>query len=163
MEYLAAVPSWVDREPRAVGDYLAELSRHPAARPAVDPDWIIERAIGRTPTKDTAAGQLHACRALTEYRLDKPRAARLLDFSMSPEIVLRNPVLGAWALRAWSASQAWNKADAMAVIDAIAHADYRRAAIVGFAGRHPSTPAMLRDRARSAPEIAPVVEFALAT
>lgn len=163
LAYLVEVPSWVDRESRAVGDYLAELSHDPAARSALDPDWMMERAIGRTPEKDTAAGQLHMCRALAEYRLDANRAADLLGFATRPEVLFHNPVLGAWALRAWSASQGWNKSDAMSVVDAIAHTDYRRSAIIGFAGRQPSKPALLRDRARTAPEIAPVVELALAT
>lgn len=162
LEYLAEFPSWLDLEPRSVGDYLAELTRHATARSALDPDWLLDRAVGRTPTRDSEAGQLHICRALADYRLDGVRAPRLLDFALRPEIVLGHPMLGAWAVRAWSSSQAWNKADAMNLIDAIAHTDYRRSAIAGFAGRRPATAAGLRDRARSTREIAPAVELALA-
>lgn len=94
-----------------------------------------------------------------EVRVDRDRAGQLLEFATRQDILMSHPVLGAWAVRAWSASQGWNKADAIHLIDAIVYADYRRSAI---AGRPPATTADLRDRARSAPEIAPVVEFALA-
>lgn len=162
VEYLAEFPEWIDREPRSVGDYLSELNNRADARAALDPDWLLERAIGRTPTPATEAGQLHMCRVLAGYRLDEARGGRLLDFAMAPEILLRHPVLGAWAIRAWSASQSWSKANAMNVIDAVQHLDYRRATIVGFASRKPASPAALRDRARFDPEVAPAIEFALA-
>lgn len=161
LEYLAEFPDWVDREPRSVGDYLAELNNHADARSALDLGWLLDRAIGRTPTPTTEAGQLHMCRVLAGYRLDEARGGRLLDFAMRSDILLRHPVLGAWAVRAWSASQSWNKASAMDVVDAVQRLDYRRAAIAGFATRKPSRPAVLRERARLDPEVAPAVEFAL--
>jgi hypothetical protein len=161
LEFLAEFPNWIDREPRAVGDYVSALTRYAEARSSIDPDWLLDRAIGRAPTPDTEAGQLHMCRALVGLRLGSARAARLLDFALRPDIVLGHSVLGAWAVRAWSASQGWNKTTAMNVIDAIAHASYRRAAVVGFSERRPASENALRNRARADPEIAPAIEFAL--
>lgn len=162
VEYLTEFPEWVDREPRSVGDYLAELNHHAQTRSALDPDWLLERAIGRMPTPATEAGQLHMCRVLAEHRLDHARGRQLLDFATSRDTLMHHPVLGAWAVRAWSKSQAWNKATAMNVIEAVQHVDYRRAAVAGFATHKPSSATALRDRARFDPEIGPAVEHALA-
>jgi hypothetical protein len=141
---------------------LSELNNHADARAVLDPDWLLERAIGRTPTPATEAGQLHMCRVLAGYRLDEARGGRLLDFAMAPDTLLRHPVLGAWAIRAWSASQNWTKSSAMDVMDAVQHPDYRRATVVGFASRKPSNPAALLDRARFDPTLGPAIELALA-
>jgi hypothetical protein len=75
LAYLAERPEWLDREPRAVGDYIAALSDDSAARAAIDADWLFEAAIGRDPSEATEAGQLHACRAMAGCRLDRARSA----------------------------------------------------------------------------------------
>ena len=160
--YLVETPGWIDREPRAVGDYLAAIGSDASARRQLDPDWMVELAVGRVPSKHTEAGQLHLLRALTEYRLDPARSGRLLDFATDRDIAVGHPVLGAWAVRAWSASQGWTKPRALAVVDAYAHNDYRRSALIGFRERHPGEDRTLMSLARSEPELAPTIELALA-
>lgn len=162
LEFLSEFPHWIDRESRAVGDYLTELARNPKSRSALDPDWMLDRAIGRTPSTNASAGQLHMCRALAEYRLDRDRAKQLFDFATQSGNLRRHSVVGAWAVRAWSASNAWTKSDAMSLVDTVAVADYRRSALFGFIDRVPANTVALRDRARSTPEIGPTIEFVLA-
>jgi hypothetical protein len=65
-------------------------------------------------------------------------------------------------MRPWATSHGWSKSSATDVISAIAHNDYRRAAISGFIGRPPRSPDELRRRARLDPEISPVIGFVLA-
>ncbi len=162
IEYLAQTQSWIDREPRAVSDYLAALGSDADARQHLDPDLLLDLAVGRLPDRHTEAGQLHLLRALTEYRVDRSRSSRLLDFATRAEIALNHPVLGAWAVRAWSASQGWSRAAAQNVIEAYGYNDYRRAALIGFADRRPADARALHALARADPELAPAVAFALA-
>lgn len=163
LEFLQRRPYWLDREPRAVGDYLRALADDPHMRVALDRDWLLERAVGRTPTSLTAAGQLHACRALAGYRLDKVSAKALRDFAYERARTGEYLPLGAWAVRAWSESQGWKRSMAMHLIDEVDHQDYKRAAMMGFTRMSPGD----RDRHVSVmrtrhPEVGPVAEHLLA-
>lgn len=163
IEYLTAVPGWIDREPRSVGDYLSVLAAEPKGRRAVDVAWLLDLAVGRTPNEYTAAGQLHLCRALTTFRVGKTDATRLLDFAWRPEVLKRYPILGAWAVKAWSTSQGWNSREAIEVADSIAHVSYRRAAVAGFARNGAGTRSKKLERmAIQDPEIGPAVAQVLA-
>lgn len=101
MTYLMETPSWIDREPRSVGDYLTTIASDPSPRGEIDQDWLIECAVGREPPTLRGVGQLHLCRALTELRVDKARAKRLLDFSHRDTVLRQFPALGGCAVRAW--------------------------------------------------------------
>lgn len=157
LEYLHANPHWLDREPRSVGNYLSTLAADPTARKSLDLDWLMDRAVGRAPSKLTAAGQLHACRALTVFRVDKGRGSRLHDFAWA-RAASDNLTLGAWAVRAWAASGSWRPKAAVHLVHTLDHPDYRRAAIVGFASIPPVDAARhLEPIRRRHPETAPVV------
>jgi len=163
VEYLTALPGWIDREPRCVGDYFSVLAAEPKSRRAVDIDWLVDLAVGRTPNADTAAGQLHLFRALASYRVDKADAKRMLEFAWRRDVLARYPILGAWAVKAWSTSQGWNAREAVDLVDSIAHISYRRAAMAGFAAHGAkSSVNKLESLAHRHPEIRPVVAQALA-
>lgn len=163
VSYLMETPSWIDREPRSVGDYLAAIASEPSTRGAIDQDWLIECAVGRDPSTLTAAGQLHVCRALAELRVDKVRAKRLLDFAHDGTVLRQFPALGGWAVRAWSASGGWRPGTCMDLVHAVGHLSYGRAAVAGFAGHVPASDGVrLNALARQRPELAPAVRFALA-
>ena len=164
LEFLQATPEWIDREPRAVGDYMSALAVDKGARKKLDLDWLAELATRRPTTERSAAGQLHVCRVLAHYRLPKDRASNLLEFAWRPDVLKKYAVLGAWSVRAWALSQGWKPQEAFDIVSTVAHLSYRRAALVGFkprgAGRAASK---LNSVARSHPELAPAVRFALAT
>lgn len=163
MTYLMETPSWIDREPRSVGDYLTAIASDPSTRGEIDQDWLIECAVGRDPSTLTAAGQLHLCRALTELRIDKVRAKRLLDFAHRDTVLRQFPALGGWAVRAWSASGGWRPGTCMDVVHAVGHLSYGRAAVAGFTGHAPASEGVrLKALARQRPDLAPAVRFALA-
>lgn len=161
--YLMETPGWIDREPRSVGDYLAAIASDPSTRGAIDQDWLIECAIGRAPSAVTAAGQLHMCRALTELRVDKGRARRLIDFAHDDAVLRQFPALGGWAVRAWSTSGGWRPGTCMDLVHTVGHLSYGRAAVAGFAGHAPSSDGVRLDAlARQRPDLAPAARFALA-
>lgn len=132
LDYLQDNPDWADREPRAVADYLSALADDPTTRPALDQDWLIDQAVGRSPTKHTAAGQLHMCRVLTHCRIGKRPAEKVLDFATDYDIVRQYPTLGGWGIRAWSESQGWRPKAARELVKAFKPLVYRRAAASGF-------------------------------
>jgi Reverse transcriptase (RNA-dependent DNA polymerase) len=105
LEFLQATAEWIDREPRAVGDYMSALAVNKGARKKLDLDWLVDLATRRPTTEHSAAGQLHLCRVLAHYRLPKDRAANLLEFAWRPEVLKKYAVLGAWSVRAWALSQ----------------------------------------------------------
>jgi hypothetical protein len=154
--YLVETPSWIDREPRSVGDYLAAIASEPSVRDVIDQDWLLDRAIGREPSSQTAAGQLHICRVLTTVGVQKAAGRRLLDFAHDARVLRHYPALGSWAVRAWSTSRGWQKAPCMDVVHTVGHLNYRRAAVAGFATHSSaSRNARLDALARQAPELAP--------
>jgi hypothetical protein len=160
--YLMKTPDWIDREPRSVGDYLAAIACDPSTRGAIDQDWLIESAVGRDPSNLTAAGQLHMCRVLTEFRVDKGRARRLLDFAHDDTVLRQYPALGGWAVRAWSRSGGWRPGTCMDLVQTVGHLSYGRAAVAGFAGHgSASDGARIGALARQRPELAPAARFAL--
>lgn len=163
LTYLMETPDWIDREPRSVGDYLAAIASDPSARGAIDQDWLMESAVGRTPSVLTAAGQLHMCRVLTELRVDRRRAVQLLDFAHDDTVLRQYPALGGWAIRAWSSSGGWRPGKCTDLIQAVGHLSYGRAAVAGFSG-HASAAngARVAAIARQRPELAPAVRFAQA-
>ncbi|MDZ7678053.1 MAG: RNA-directed DNA polymerase [Acidimicrobiales bacterium] len=157
LEFLQANPHWFDREPRSVGDYLVAIAADRDAREAIDVTWLMDRAVGRTPDKHTSAGQLHAFRALAEYRVDKQNGQRLHDFAWE-QATHRQPSVGAWAVKAWSSSRAWKPNDADHLVDTLSHVGYRRAAVSGYASQ-PRDVAQrrLKPLANQYREIAPAV------
>lgn len=160
LPFLQARPHWLDREPKAVGNYLRTVAADCHAKSDIDLDWLMDRAVGRTPTQQTAAGQMHACRALAAYRVDKVEAKTLSEFASGLAERREYVPLGAWATRAWAESRGWKRQVAMHLIDDVDHQGYRRAAVMGFAG----TPAGHRDChldtiAGDHAELRPVVEL----
>lgn len=95
---------------------------------------MLDQAVGRTPSKETAAGQLHMLRALTAMRLDKESGKKVFDFATRYDVVNDFPAIGAWGIRAWSESQAWGQGKARELISAFRPLCYRRAAASGFLG-----------------------------
>lgn len=163
LEFLKRHPHWLDWEPRAVGDYLRALAADSHARKAIDLDWLMERAIERKPSLATAAGQLHACRALAAYRLDHKRGRAMHQFAYDRAAAGEYLALGAWSVRAYAESQGWKRRQACHLIDDVDHHGYRRATMMGFAGmptadRHKPVTSM---RAKH-PEVGPVAELLLA-
>lgn len=163
LDYLRETPEWIDREPRSVADYLSALADGPATRRLLDIEWLLDRAIGRTPQKLTAAGQLHLCRVLESVRLGKEAARKVFDFAWRGDVLKSHAPLGAWAVKAWSRSQAWNPADTFDLIESVGHDGYRRAGVSGFMGHH-SASALMKARllARRYPEIEPALKMAIA-
>lgn len=162
LEFIYAHPEWLDREPRAVGDYLKLLATNTKTHAEIDLDWLMDRAVGRKPTRQTAAGQLHALRAIAAYKVDKVEAKALKTFAEDQAMGGEYMVLGAWAVRAWSESRGWKAKPAAALIRDVDDAGYRRAATMGFAG-------MQRDHAEKHldpirhdhPEVGPVASLVL--
>lgn len=160
VEYLAETPSWIDQEPRVVGNYLSTLAKDRSARGQLDQDWLLEKSIGRSPSKETAAGQLHMCRVLASYGPDKAAGKRLLEFAFEADVLRRYPALGAWAVRGWAASQGWKRSDFADVVNSAGHASYQRAASAGLRGRSGRDHARLDGVARTHPAVAPALEWA---
>lgn len=163
VEFLESRPHWFDREPRAVGDYLCALATDSHAHAAINRDWLMDRAVGRTPTPRSAAGQLHACRVLAAYRVDKVEAKALKTFAYDLADRGEYLPLGAWAVRAYSESRGWKRQGATDLIHDVDHQGYRRAAVMGFTGMPPVD----RDRSlesirRAHPEVGPVTAFVAA-
>lgn len=160
LDHLVANPRWVDEEPRSVGSYLEALGQSRSARGKVDPDWLLDLAVRRPPTKETAAGQLHLCRALAGFKLDKTRAAEVLDFATTASVVAGFPALGGWAVRAWAAGQGWKPDKAVELVDGWAPIAYRRAALSGFVDRKAGAAPQLRKAVQRHPELRPVASLA---
>lgn len=162
LRYLQDTPTAIDKESRSAADYVVALAEDPATRAQLDLDWLEDRAIGRAPAPDTAAGQLHMCRALTSCRVDKARGNRLRDFALRTEVQRDYPALGSWAVRAWSSSKSLNARDCKDILNSIGHLSYRRAAVSGFIRRRDAAAAARLDAfARLQPEVAPAIRYAL--
>jgi hypothetical protein len=134
--YLKRTPEWIYRESATVGSYLAAVLSDPRSRIEVDLDWLVDAATA-APEAPKVAGQLHLMRSLCALPLEKGHGTRARDFALQPEVALKYPALGAWSTMAWSRSRAWTMNDGIEFVDAVGRADYRRAALAGFA---PLTP-----------------------
>jgi len=164
LSYLQECPEWVDREPRAVGDYLLALTGDSASKKKIDLDWLMALAVERSPDKLTAAGQLHACRVLAGYKVDKQRSSTLIDFAWSRPNLTKYDALGAWATRAWACGRAWRQSDAVDVVRSVQSVAYKRAALSGF-GCHgmAAVAAKHEPLGRADPEIRPVLALLAAS
>lgn len=102
------------------------------------------------------------CRVLTELRVDKPAAKRLLHFAYDSTVVRNYPALGIWAIRSWSASRGWQRGACMDVVQSVGHLSYRRAALAGFVGHSAASDlARVSGLARQNPDLAPAATLAL--
>lgn len=159
LEFIYAHPEWLDREPRAVGDYLKVLALNTQTHGEIDRDWLMDRAVGRPPSQATAAGQMHALRAVAAYKVDKVEAKALKEFAEA-QVGGGFEALGSWAVRAWSESRGWKAKPATALIREVEHAGYRRAAVMGFAGMDRAHMDKHLDPIRVAhPEVGPTVSL----
>lgn len=161
LEFLAAYPNWISREPRAVADYLIALLRHPQSADQVDRDWLLELATADTVGRMTAAGQLHLLRALSTVQVGSGGGSKLISFATDPHRISRFGELTAWAMLAWSQSEAWSSSDAIDLVTALSPMSLRRAALAGFLRRPPGKVniAGLQHAAALDPSLRPVVRL----
>lgn len=163
LEFLAAYPLWINREPRPVADYLIALMRHSPTMSLVDRDWLVELATVDTVRRTTAAGQLHLFRALATVPVGRDHGKKFLDFATDHRRINRYGELAAWAMRAWSQSDHWNPTDALDLVSAYRPASLRRAALAGFIRKPPgrSKVSGLRRRAALDDSLGPVVRLVM--
>ena len=163
LEYLVANPHWLDRGPAFGRQLLVHpRCRNPTARRSLDLDWLVDHAVGRTPSKLSAAGQLHACRALTDYQVDeRPRhTASRLRIGIGQRQATSRLALGPFEP---GQRAAWRPKAAIHLVHTLDHPDYRRATIAGFASMRPGDAVRhLEPIRRRHPSTAPVVAFVTA-
>ena len=162
LDHLQSHPEMFDQEPKIAADYLIQLSRKPAARRRIDPEWIVDLAV-RPGTGQTLAGQLHACRVAHHLHLNKKQGERVHELARSSQHQGHVP-LQTWAATAWTTSDHWKDGRAIEAARDKGSLSVRRAFVLGFDNRQPGKAAVrhVHELARIEPDLRPTIEFVLA-
>lgn len=122
---LEAHPDLFTEVPISVGKYFVALAQDPAARSAIDHDWLVERAVEDGSSRLLAA-RVWACIALSHLHLGRTHGQRLFDLATDFANYGKLP-MQIWAATAWGHSEAWKPGLAVQAAEHFGALSLRRA------------------------------------